>query len=322
MAIKIDQGNKFVREDFQDGGNTLVRYIETHRMKYQRHVGAHFVMALHKQGAGALTDFVEKQRLYGWHFPLTPAQEAALTDARDKTSAYVQISNLRYGRNVWEQIANSKQLVRAIGLGAVASTAVIAVTLTEFMLFARAALKTLVENTFGVTILARGDAAASDEFVELANDITSETMRPDGTLDPDMVAERIATLVRAIEESASVEAAVNVTTGDYTYIIGVFSGIAFLVIGRGLAKLIAEGFSGAVRKIDAFVHDMDDYCDFVLGRSPFPPTQSDGLSQVVDLPAAQAARKSYTPVRSVPAAHPETNYPSDPKPDQTQAGSD
>lgn len=255
-----------------------------------------------------LAEFANKQRQFGWHFPLSAAEEAAMIEARDKTCAFMQISNLRYGRNVWDQIANSKQLVRAIGLGAVASTAVIAVTLTEFMLFAREALKRLVENTFGVTILARGDAASSGEFIDLANDITKETMRADGTLDPALVADRIATLVQAIEQSESVEAAVNVTTGDYTYLIGVMSGILFLVIGRGLAKLIAEGFSGAVRKIDAFVHDMDEYCDFVLGRSPFPPMDAEGLAVAIDVEAAQAARKSYTPVRPVTAERPEMDY--------------
>ena len=308
VARRIDKRNRFVREDFVDGGNTLVQYIRTHRMKYQRHVGAHFIVALHRKSETALAEFAEKKRVHGWHFPLNAAEEAAMIEARDRTSADVRIANLRYGRNVWDQLANTKQLMRAIGLGAVASTAVIAVPLTEFMLFAREALKRMVENTFGVTILDNTSAAEADQFVALANNITAETMRDDGTLDPDLVADRIATLVHALEQSENVEAAVNATVGDYTYLIGVVSGIAFLVIGRGLAKLVAEGFSGAVSKIDAFVHDMDDYCEFVLGRSPFPPAAHEGIVRRIDEEAAQAGRSSSTPVRAIPAERPEMDY--------------
>ncbi|MCH2163979.1 MAG: hypothetical protein MK098_04915 [Marinovum sp.] len=308
LADRIDERNKFVREDFADGGQTLVSYIATHRMKYQRHVGAHFITALHAQGEEAFSEFAQKQRIYGWHFPLSRAEEIAMVEARDKTSAYVQVANLRYGRNVWGQLANSKQLVRALGLGAVASTAVIAVTISEFMLFAREAVRSLVERTFGVTILDATTSSDTDAFIDLANDITRAATQTDGSLDSAVVAEKIAELVSTIEQSENVEAAVNATSGDYMYLIGVFSGISVLVIGRGLAKLIAEGFSGAVKKIDAFVHDMDDYCEFVLGRSPFPPEETIHTLLGLDVQAAQAARANGTPKRTIPEKTPVRDY--------------
>ncbi len=258
-------------------------------MKYQRHVGAHFITALHRHGPDAFAEFAQKQRQFGWHFPLNAVEKAAMSEARDKTSAYVQVANLRYGRDVSDQLANSRQLVRAIGLGAVASTAVIAVTLTEFMLFAREAFKRLVENTFGVRILDQTAAADAAAFFDLAKDITDGARQEDGDLDPGVVAKLIADLVAAIENSGSVEAAVKVTSGDYMYLVGVISGIAFLVIGRGLAKLIAEGFSGAARKIDAFVTDMDAYCDYVLGRSPYPPEDADFLDTAAKPPSNTTA---------------------------------
>jgi len=304
----VDARNRFVREDFADGARTLVSYINTHRMKYQRHVGAHFIVALHAKGEEAFAEFVARQQIYGWHFPLNEAERAAMTEARDKTCAHVKVANMRYARNVWGQLANSKQLVRAIGLGAVASTAVIAVTLTEFVLFARHAVKSLAERLFGVTILENTSPEEAAAFVELAQDITAEAALPDGTLDADVVAERIADLVDAIEASASVETAVNVTSGDYTYLIGVISGILLLVIGRGLARLIAEGFSGAVSKIDAFVHDMDDYCEYVLGRSPFPPADADYVLLGKDVQAAQAARNNDSPRRALPVDVPAMDY--------------
>ena len=57
------RGFRLVREDFADGANTLVKYIETHQMRYNRHVGAHFLLALHAQGDGVLEAFAKRQRL-------------------------------------------------------------------------------------------------------------------------------------------------------------------------------------------------------------------------------------------------------------------
>jgi len=261
---------RLVREDFADGGATLIRYIETHDMKYNRHVGAHFLRALHAAGPEVLEHFANRQRLYGWHFDLTSTEEAALRTARDATCAVTRISNLRYGTNIFLQLANPKQLGRMLGLGLVAGSAGVLLALGEVFLFAKEATRNLLEERFGVTF---ADSAAREqaEFVALAEEITDGAVTPSGDLDAGIVAERIEDLVRAIESAGSTETAVQVATRDWSYLIGVVSGIVLLIIGRGLVKLVLEGLTGAVTKIDALIEDMDSYCEWRLGRAPYPP---------------------------------------------------
>jgi len=261
---------RLVREDFADGGVTLIRYIETHDMKYNRHVGAHFLRALHASGPGSLENFANRQRLYGWHFDLTPTEEAALRKARDATCVVTRVSNLRYSTNVFLQLANPKQLGRMLGLGLVAGSAGVLLALGEVFLFAKEATRTFLAEEFGITF---ADAAAEDqaEFVALAEEITDGAVTPNGDLDAGIVAERIEDLVRAIESSGSADVAVQMATRDWSYLIGVISGIVLLIIGRGIVKLVMEGVTGAVAKIDALIDDMDAYCEWRLGRAPYPP---------------------------------------------------
>lgn len=261
---------RLVREDFDDGAKTLVSYIQTHQMRYNRHVGAHFMLALDAQGPGVLQAFAERQRLYGWHFDLTPAEEIALRKARDATCTQSRIANLRYGTNVFQQLANPKQLGRMLGLGFVAGSAGVLLALGEVFLFAKEATRDLLEDRLGVTF-ASDTAREKAEFVTIAEEITDGAVTASGDLDANLVAERVEDLVRAIESAGSAEAAVNVASRDWSYLIGVVSGIIFLVIGRGLVKLVLEGVTGAVAKIDALVDDMDSYCEWRLGRSPYPP---------------------------------------------------
>lgn len=260
----------FLREDFADGGRTLISYIETHDMKYSRHVGAHFLRALYAAGPEVLEHFAQRQKLYGWHFDLTATEEEALRRARDATCAVTRISNLRYGTNVFLQLANPKQLGRMLGLGLVAGSAGVLLALGEVFLFAKEATRGLLEDRFGITFT---DTAARQkaEFVVLAEEITEGAVTENGDLDAGIVAERIEDLVRAIESAGSTETAVQVATRDWSYLIGVVSGIVFLVVGRGLVKLALEGVTGAVSKIDALIEDMDAYCDWRLGRAPYPP---------------------------------------------------
>ncbi|MEL7464367.1 MAG: hypothetical protein AAFN79_09895 [Pseudomonadota bacterium] len=261
---------RLVREDFEDGGATLVRYIETHDMKYNRHVGAHFLRALHGAGPEVLESFANRQRLYGWHFDLTPAEEAALRRARDATCAVTRIANLRYGTNVFLQLANPKQLGRMLGLGLVAGSAGVLLALGEVFLFAKEATRRFLEDHFGFSF---ADEAARDkaEFVALAEEIAKGAVTPSGDLDAGIVAERIEDLVRAIENAGSADTALQVATRDWTYLIGVVSGIVLLIVGRGVVKLVLEGFTGAIAKIDAVIDDMDAYCEWRLGRAPYPP---------------------------------------------------
>ncbi|MEO0486412.1 MAG: hypothetical protein AAF092_10925 [Pseudomonadota bacterium] len=261
---------RFVREDFKDGGNTLISYIETHHMKYDRHVGAHFLRALHDAGPEVLEHFANRQRLFGWHFDLTPAEETALRRARDATCAVTRVSNLRYGTNVFLQLANRKQLGRMIGLGFVAGSAGVLLALGEVFVFAKEATRGFLEDRFDITF-ATSAARDKAEFVALAEEVTEGAVTQTGDLDAQIVADRIEDLVRTIESSGNADAAVQVATRDWSYLIGVISGILLLIIGRGLIKLVLEGFTGAVAKIDALIDDMDAYCDWRLGRAPYPP---------------------------------------------------
>tara|TARA_R100000687_G_scaffold78708_1_gene72266 strand:- start:512 stop:1492 length:981 start_codon:yes stop_codon:yes gene_type:complete len=263
--------NRFVRADFDDGGKTLHSYLSTHRNKYYRHVGAHFLVALYEAGPEIFQGFAEKQRKHGWHFDLTHEESEALKRARDITCTHTRIANLRYTTNVFEQIANKKQLMRMLGLGAVAGSAGILLGLGELFFFFKETAKKLSKNVLGLNL--DGGSAENDnaQFVELAKEITAEAVNPDGTLDAEQVAIGIENLVMTLEEAGSAETAVNAMNGNITYIIGILTGIIFLVVGRGLVQLILEGLNGAMSKIDALVCDMDDYANWKLGRSPFPP---------------------------------------------------
>jgi hypothetical protein len=264
------RGLRFVREDFADGGATLIRYVETHDMKYNRHIGAHFLRALHAAGPDVLEHFAQRQRLYGWHFDLTATEVAALRTARDATCAVTRIANLRYGTNVFLQLANPKQVGRMLGLGIVAGSAGVLLALGEVFLFAKEATRGLLEDRFGITF---ADSAARDqaEFVRLAEQITDGAVTQTGDLDAQIVAARIEDLVRAIDGAGSADTAVQVATRDWSYLVGVVSGIVLLIIGRGLVKLVLEGLTGAVSKIDALIDDMDSYCEWRIGRAPYPP---------------------------------------------------
>jgi len=262
--------NRFVRADFDHGGATLHAYLTTHRNRYYRHVGAHFLVELYETGPEIFRGFAEKQQKHGWHFDLTPEENAALKRARDITCTHARIANLRYTTNVFEQLTNSRQLLRMIGLGAVAGSAGILLGLGEMFYFFKEGAQRWANKLLGIDLRTMAEAGEqSIEFVELARRITEGAINPDGSLDPAIVADRIQDLVTTIEESGSVETAINATNGNITYIVGVLTGILFLVVGRGLVSLIIEGLNGAMSKIDALVCDMDDYANWKLGRSPF-----------------------------------------------------
>lgn len=261
--------NPFVRPDFDDGAATLHKYLVTHKVRYRKHVGAHFLIALIESGDGVFESFAERHRTHGWHFELTPAERDALARARDRTCMHSRTSNLRYTTNIFEQVTNNKQLVRMLGLGAAAGSAGILLGLSEILFFARETTRDFLTETLGLNWqILTTPARETDAFVELARDITTGAQGADGSLDPTIVAERIERLVSAMETAGDAEAAARVATADVKYIIGVLTGIVLLVVGRGFIQLVMEGLSGAVGKIDALVEDMDAYANWMLGRSP------------------------------------------------------
>lgn len=265
--------NALVRANFEDGGKTLHAYLTTHRNRYNRHVGAHLLVELYRAGPEVFEGFARKQRAHGWHFDLTGEERRALERARDITCTHARISNLRYTTNVFEQLTNRKQLLRMIGLGAVAGSAGILLGLGEMFYFFKEGVQRWANHLFGVDLRTIEEAdEQSSRFVELAHRITEGAINADGTLDALKVAEGIQDLVLVIEASGSVETAVNATNGNVTYVVGILTGILFLVLGRGLVSLVIEGLNGAMSKIDALVCDMDEYANWKLGRSPFPAT--------------------------------------------------
>lgn len=265
--------SKLIKADFYIGGKTMYGYLHTHKNRYYRHVGAHFLLKLYEAGPEVLEGFAEKHRESGWHFPLTAKEQMALKEARDITCTQSQISGLRYSTNVFNQFTNRKQLLRMLGLGAVAGSAGILLGLSELLFFAKEYSKDLISSTLGVTW--EDPQSVNSEFVTLANKITEGATNPDGSLNAEIVADRIAHLVKTLEEAGNSETVVKYMNADTSYVVGIISGIVILVIGRGMVQLVLEGVTGAVAKIDALVRDMDEYCDWKLGRSPFPPTAAD-----------------------------------------------
>ena len=267
---ELGKKNPLVRNHFDDGGKTIYNYLRTHRNKYTRHVGAHFIMNLYEAGPDVLADFATKQREHGWHFRLTLQELEALWKAREETCMYSRISNVRYTTNVFSQLTNRKQLMRMLGLGAAAGSAGILLGLGELFFFAKQWSQDLLETWFGVSFTRDTSSETNDEFVDLANRITDGAVNPDGSLDAEIVARGIADLVESLEDAGDAETAVSYMNADIGYILGILTGIILLVIGRGVAQLIKEGFTGAVTKIDAIIDDMDDYCNWKLGRHPRP----------------------------------------------------
>lgn len=262
--------HNLVRADFNEGSRTMYNYLCTHRNKYARNVGVHFFKKLYEAGPDVLAGFAEKQRLHGWHFKLDNTELVALCAARDTTCTHTRISNLRYTTNIFNHITNKKQLARMLGVGAVAGSAGILLGLGELFFFAKEYTKDLMENMFGIRWSDGGDTAGKNaEFVDLAKNITNNAINPDGSLNADIVAEKISTLVASMETADSTEQAVSYMNADATYIIGIITGILILIIGRGFMQLTMEGFSSTVAKIDSLVRDMDEYCEWKIGRTPF-----------------------------------------------------
>lgn len=262
--------NRLVRADFHDGGKTMYSYLKTHRNRYNRNVGARFLMSLYETGPEVLAHFADRQRDHGWHFRLTDAELEALCLARDTTCTRSRIANLRYSTNIFNQVANRKQLTRMLGLGAVAGSAGLLLGLSELFFFAKEYSKDFLENTIGISWFDPNNTGQNEQFITLANKVTEGAVNPDGSLDAEVVAARISDLVDSLESADSAQLALSYLNADTSYIIGVISGIILLVVGRGIIQLIIEGFAGTVSKIDALVRDMDEYCEWKLGRSPFP----------------------------------------------------
>lgn len=261
--------NALVRADFGDGTRTLYKYLVTHRNKYRRHVGAHFLIALIEAGDDVFEGFSERHREHGWHFDLTEIESRALLKARDMTCAHSHVSNLKYTTNIFEQVTNAKQLVRMLGLGAVAGSAGILLGLSEILFFAKETTRDFLRNTLSLDWgLLESATGNTDEFVTIAKEITDGAVNRDGTLDATLVAERIETLIATMEASGDADKAARMMNADVTYVIGVLTGIAVLIVGRGLIQLVLEGLHGATSKIDALVSDMDAYANWKLGRSP------------------------------------------------------
>jgi len=265
--------SSLVKADFDIGGKTMHSYLRTHRNKYYRNVGAHFLTNLYDAGPEVLANFAERHREFGWHFPLTAKEQEALRCARDMTCAHSHISGLRYSTNIFNQLANKKQLMRMLGLGAVAGSAGILLGLGELFFFAKEFSKDLLSNVLGIDWSEKETPADNAEFVALANEVTEGAVNADGTLDAEVVAGRIAELVSSLEAAADAQTAVKYMSADTSYVIGIISGILLLIIGRGMVQLILEGVTQTVTKVDALVQDMDAFCEWKLGRSPFPPTQ-------------------------------------------------
>lgn len=269
-AEDVRGSSSLIKADFDIGGKTMHSYLRTHRNKYYRNVGAHFLMNLYNAGPEVLAEFAEKHREFGWHFPLTTKEQLALKNARDQTCTYSHISGLRYSTNIFNQLANKKQLLRMLGLGAVAGSAGILLGLSELFFFAKEYSKDLLSNLLGFEWF---DETASNnaEFVDLANEITAGAINPDGSLDAEIVAGRIEELVESMQTAANSETVIKYMSADTSYVVGIISGILLLVIGRGMVQLVLEGVTQTVTKVDALVRDMDEFCEWKLGRSPFPP---------------------------------------------------
>jgi hypothetical protein len=270
-AVSDMRDSKLVRDDFMHGAKTLQNYLMTHRNRYRRSVGAHFLIELSSFGPAATERFSEKLRFHGWHFDLTPAEATALARARDATSTYSRISNLRYATNIFEQLTNRKQLLRMIGLGAAAGSAGILLGLGELFYFAKEYANDLSTRLFGISLVSQD--IEKEQLITLAEQISTESATADGTLDPTLVASRITALIERLQDGGDAEAAIRAASADTSYIIGIVTGIIILVIGKGFFHLVMEGMSGTVGKIDALVKYMDTYCDWKLGRSPFPMEQ-------------------------------------------------
>lgn len=267
--IDMIQGSSdLIRADFEIGGKTMYSYLRTHRNRYHRNVGAHFLVNLYESGPEVLEHFAERHREFGWHFPLTHVEQTALRAARDTTCAHSHISGLRYTTNIFNQLANRKQLLRMLGLGLVAGSAGILLGLSELLFIAKERAKEMLGDFLGMQFDA---GSQNQEFINLANKITEGASGADGQLDQGLVAERIGDLVASLEQAQNSNEALHLMNADFTYVIGIISGILLLVIGRGLVQLVVEGLNGAVNKIDSLVKDMDEFCDWKLGRSPFMP---------------------------------------------------
>ena len=268
-AEEVRGTSTLVKADFESGGKTMHKYLSTHRNKYYRNVGAHFLINLYEAGPEILQAFAEKHREHGWHFPMTCAEQDALRKARDQTCTHSHIAGLRYSTNIFNQLANKRQLGRMLGLGAVAGSAGILLGLGELLFFAKEYTKDLISAVVGINF-DQDTGADNSEFVELANEITAGAVNADGTLDASIVAGRIQELVTGLEEAGTAEAAVSYMNADTYYIVGLISGIVLLIVGRGMVQLTLEGMTQTVTKVDALVRDMDEFCEWKLGRSPFP----------------------------------------------------
>ena len=283
---RFRETNRFVRADFGAGSRTLIGYLRTHRNRYRRRVGAHFLIALDEAGEGVLDSFMSRHRQHGWHFRLTPTEVAALRAARDATCARTHIANLRYLTNVFDQLFNLRQLGRMIALGAAAGSAGILIAASEIFFVVREEARGAIMRLTGIDIDGAARRAEADTFKDLAADITQGAMRADGTLDSDVVAARIETLVEAIEAGQSADAAAGYLSDGSWYVVGIVTGVLGLVLFRGLLQLAKEGIGGAVEKIDAMVSDIDAFCNWRLGRTGIAPPPA-GLPGDFLLPGAR-----------------------------------
>ncbi|MEM6677259.1 MAG: hypothetical protein AAF675_05230 [Pseudomonadota bacterium] len=298
-ARKIGE-NKLIANDFDAGLKTLTDYLKTHRNKYQHSVGGQFIMRLHELGDAAGYDavaaFCDRMRTHGWRFELSPMEHEALALARDMTSPQARIANLNYGANIVDNLLNQKQLMRGAFLGAVAGSAAILLSLGELFYFAKQYTREFAADWLDLSLVDPG--TNQDEIVRLAQEITRDARGADGSLDAILVAERIAFLIQRVEAGTSKEEAAAAAQLDPTYALGIITGVLVLIIGKGLLKIIMEGFTGAVSKIDDFVDEIDEWANWKLGRSPLP-TDNDWPDDDarVDLSTAPGVRERQGLIR-------------------------
>jgi hypothetical protein len=270
IGKKIKGGIPFSQNDPKAGAQALYDYLMTHENIFRDNVGAHFFIAMYEQDPSLelLYGFLGKFGEFGYHLKLDEDEQKCLERARDETHPATRMGDLIAPKQMIHSVMNRRKALTLFGLGAVAGGTALVVGLSDVFLIARSYVGQFMNDTFGVD-LSKIDPIEARNYQAEASRLIRLSM-VDGKINEELLRNNLADFLESRDERQAIRQGRNRERA----LVGVLSGVSVIIMGRATMLLMTESFKETRHKREEFVTMLDGFCNYKLGRTPFPPEEA------------------------------------------------